>query len=124
MRIMDWEKFSSNTVCNRGVTFTPIALTKGSGPTQVRARGKCGGEIRVEVHFRLAADPNGVVRVTRGLVLFYEEDTENNFDLDGSSSFRNMILFPGASGSRNIHVWNVSENHPDDKADVTLTLRN
>ncbi|MEV6201486.1 hypothetical protein AB0M64_16125 [Streptomyces sp. NPDC051771] len=124
MRIMDWENFGSNTVCNRGFSLTPVALTKGSGSTKVRAWAKCGGEIRIEVHYRLAADPNGVVRVTEGLVELYEGDTENNGDLDGTSAFANLILFPLASGSRNIHVQNWNEGQPDDKADVTLTLRN
>jgi hypothetical protein len=35
-----------------------------------------------------------------------------------------MILFPLASGSRSVHVQNWNEGQPDDKADVTLTLRN
>ncbi|MFD3837225.1 hypothetical protein ACFWWC_13305 [Streptomyces sp. NPDC058642] len=124
MRIMDWENVGPNTVCNRGFALNPVTLTKGSGSTKVRAWAKCGGEIRVEVHYRLAADSNGVVRVTEGLVEFYEGDTENNGDLDGASAFAHRILFPGVSTSWNIHVQNWNEGEPDDKADVTLTLRN
>ncbi|GLP72070.1 hypothetical protein TUSST3_86880 [Streptomyces sp. TUS-ST3] len=124
MRIMDWENFGPNTVCNRGFSLTPIVLTKGGSSVTNRAWSKCGGEIRVEVHYRIAADPNGVVRVTEGRVELYEGDTENNGDLDGTRALGDAILFPGASATWKPHVQNWNEGEPDDKADVTLTLRN
>ncbi|WP_225828036.1 hypothetical protein [Streptomyces naphthomycinicus] len=123
MRIMDYESFGRNTVCNRGFSLTPRAVKSGFS-NSITLSSKCGGEIRVEVHYKLDIDPNGVIRVTEGLVKFYEGDSENTSDLDGASAFANIILFPGASASRNIHVQNWSEGQPDDKADVTLTLRN
>ncbi|MET7451886.1 hypothetical protein ABZT03_08325 [Streptomyces sp. NPDC005574] len=123
MRIMDYEDFGPNTVCNRSFSLIPRVITSGTS-TKIRAWSKCGGEVRVEVHYKLTVDPNGVIRVTEGLVEFYEGTSEDTGDLDGASAFANMILFPGASDSRNIHVQNWSEGQPDDKADVTLTLRN
>lgn len=123
MRIMDYENFGPNTVCNRGFSLIPRVVKSGFS-NRITLKSRCGGEIRVEVHYKLNIDPNGVVRVTEGLVEFYEGTSENTNDLDGTSAFANMILFPGASGSRNIHVQNWSEDQPDDKADVTLTLRN
>ncbi|MET7573049.1 hypothetical protein ABZT04_31840 [Streptomyces sp. NPDC005492] len=123
MRIMDYEDFGPNTVCNRGFSLTPRVVNSGFS-NRIRLSSKCGGEVRVEVHYKLNIDPNGVIRVTEGLVKFYEGTSEDTGDLDGASAFANMILFPGASASRNIHVQNWSEGQPDDKADVTLTLRN
>jgi hypothetical protein len=78
----------------------------------------------VEVNYTLTHDGNGVVRATGGFVDFFEGASENTGDLDGRSAFANMILFPLASGSRSVHVQNWNEGQPDDKADVTLTLRN
>jgi hypothetical protein len=75
-------------------------------------------------HWALSHDNNGVVRVTRGSVDLFEGTSTNTTDLDDSAAFGNMILFPLASGTRNIHVQNWAEGQPDDKADVTLTLRN
>ncbi|MFF7052171.1 hypothetical protein ACFY94_27850 [Streptomyces griseorubiginosus] len=124
MRIMDWENFGPNTVCNRGFSLTPVVLTKGGRAESNSGSAKCGGEIRVEVHYTVAADPNGVVRVTAGRVDLFEEDTEDNNDLDGRRALGNAILFPGASATWNAHVQNWAEGEPDDKADVTLTLRN
>ncbi|MFJ3444194.1 hypothetical protein ACIPM2_23800 [Streptomyces sp. NPDC086081] len=123
MRIMDYETVGSNTICNRGFSLTPRVVKSGFS-NKIRLASRCGGEIRVEVHYRLNIDPNGVIRVTEGLVKFYEGASENTGDLDGTSAFANMIIFPGASVSRNVHVQNWSEGQPDDKADVTLTLRN
>ncbi len=122
-RIMDYENFGPNTICNRGLTLNPSTVTSGTDK-RIRAWAKCGGEIRVEVHYRLSIDPNGVIRVTEGKVELYEGTSEDTTDLDGTSAFANMILFPGASGTRSIHVQNWAEGQPDDKADVTLTLRN
>ncbi|GLW44482.1 hypothetical protein Stsp02_01440 [Streptomyces sp. NBRC 14336] len=123
MRIMDWENFGPNTVCNRGFSLTTV-LTKGGPSVPNSGSAKCGGEIRVEVHYTVAADPNGVVRVTAGRVDLYEEDTEDNRDLDGSRALGNAILFPGAGATWRAHVQNWAEGEPDDKADVTLTVRN
>jgi hypothetical protein len=123
MRIMDYEDFGPNTVCNRGFSLTPRTVTSGTAK-RITLASRCGGEIRVEVHYRLAIDPNGVIRVTEGLVKFFEGASEDTGDLDGAQTFANMILFPGASASRNVHVQNWGEGQPDDKADVTLTLRN
>jgi hypothetical protein len=123
MRIMDHETFGANAVCNRSVDLKPAVVTVG-GHVRVKAWAKCGGEIRVEVHYKLTLDPNGVVRVTEGIVKFFEGDSENTGDLDGASAFANMILFPGLSLSRNVHVQNWNEGQPDDTADVRLTVRN
>ncbi len=123
MRIMDYENFGPNTVCNRNFSLTPVTVTVGTSK-RVAAWSKCGGEIRVEVHYKLTHEPNGVVRVTEGIVKFFEGDSENTGDLDGASAFGNMVLFPGLSLSRNVHVQNWNEGQPDDKADVRLTLRN
>lgn len=122
-RIMDYADVGANKVCNRGLSLNPSTVTSGTDK-RIRAWAKCGGEIRAEVHYRLSIDPNGVIRVTEGKVELYEGDSENSTDLDGTSAFANMILFPGASGTRSIHVQNWAEGQPNDKADVTLTLRN
>ncbi|MGW4365748.1 hypothetical protein ACWEKT_08885 [Nocardia takedensis] len=122
-RIMDYENFGSNERCNREVRLTPRAIEVGS-TTRIRVTAACGGEIRVEVTYALQQQEGGFIRVTEGLVNFYEGESSNTNDLDGSSAFGDMFLWPGQSGVRNIHVENWAEGEPDDKADVALTLRN
>jgi hypothetical protein len=123
-QIMDYESFGPNERCRRDFRLIPRDVEVGTHRDIVLS-GRCGGEIRVEVHYRLEQQQGGVIRVTRGRVLFYEEASENNKDLDGTSAFADIFLFfPGQSASRNIHVQNWAEGEPDDKADVTLTLRN
>ncbi|UUU32968.1 hypothetical protein JIX56_25545 [Streptomyces sp. CA-210063] len=122
-RIMDYEDFGSNTVCNRNVSLTPRVITVGT-PRSFVVQATCGGEIRVEVHYKLTHQQGGFIRVTEGVVKLFEGDSENTGDLDGASAFANIFLYPGQSASRAIHVQNWNEGQPDDKADVTLTLRN
>jgi hypothetical protein len=122
-RIMDYESVGANERCHRDVRLTPRAIAVDT-PRTVKVWATCGGEIRVEVHYTLTQQQGGFIRVTGGLVKFYEGASTNTGDLDGSSAFSNIFLFPGQSAARNIHVQNWSEGQPDDKADVTLTLRN
>jgi hypothetical protein len=119
-QIMDYADVGSNGRCPRKVQLTHAMKVGFFKDVVVRA--KCGGEIRVEVHYRLE-DQGGFIRVKHGLVKFYEEESEDNLDLDGTAAFSDMFLWPGRDFGRNIHVQNWSEGQPDDKADVTLTLR-
>lgn len=122
-QIMDYESFGPNERCRRDFRLTPRDIEVGTHKDIVLS-GRCGGEIRVEVHYRLEQQQGGFIRVTRGLVMFYEGTSENTNDLDGASAFADIFLFPAQSASRNIHVQNWAEGEPDDKADVGLTLRN
>jgi hypothetical protein len=123
-QIMDYEDVGANKRCRRDVRLTPRAIEVGTRRTIGPVSAGCGGEIRVEVHYRLAHQQGGLISVTEGLVLFYEGDSENTGDRDGSRAFSHALLWPGQSTTWNIHVQNWSEMQPDDKADVTLTLRN
>jgi hypothetical protein len=123
MRIMDYEAFEENAICNRNRSLIPRVITVGT-PKKITVRERCGGEIRVEVHYKLTHQQGGFIRVTEGEVKFFEGDSENTGDLDGTSAFANIFLWPGQSASRSIHVQNWNEGQPNDKADVTLTLRN
>lgn len=124
-QIMDYESVGANERCRREFRLTPRDIEVGNSQ-KIVLRARCGGEIRVEVHYRLTQQPqqNGLILVTEGLVLFYEGDSENTGDLDGSRAFSHTLIRPGQSTTWNIHVQNVSEMEPDDKADVRLTLRN
>jgi hypothetical protein len=124
-QIMDYENVGANERCRREVRLIPRAIEVGTSQ-KITLRARCGGEIRVEVHYRLTQQPqqNGLILVTEGLVEFYEGASENTDDRDGAKAFSQTLIRPGQSTTWNIHVQNVSEMQPDDKADVTLTLRN
>jgi hypothetical protein len=121
-QIMDYESVGANERCRRDVRFPPRAIEAGTSK-RVTVRARCGGEIRVEVHYLLENQQDNFIRVKEGLVEFYEGASENTGDRDGAKAFSNMFLWPGQSFARNIHVQNWEEGEPDDKADVTLTLR-
>ncbi|MBD9731139.1 hypothetical protein IGX29_04775 [Streptomyces sp. H28] len=123
MRIMDYESFGPNTVCNRNRTLVPRVVTVGTAK-RITVRERCGGEIRVEVQYKLTHQEGGFIRVTEGVVKFFEGTSDNTTDLDGTAAFANIFLYPGQSTSRSVHVQNWNEGQPDDKADLTLTLRN
>jgi hypothetical protein len=124
-QIMDYESIGANERCHRDRQLIPRDIEVGTF-RDIVVSARCGGEIRVEIHYRLEQQQGqvGLIRVTRGLVLFYEGDSENTGDLDGSRAFSDTLLWPGQSATWNIHVQNWSEGEPDDKADVRLTLRN
>jgi hypothetical protein len=121
-QIMDYESVGRNERCRPEVRLTPRAIEVGTFKDIV-VRARCGGEIRVEAHYRLENQQDGFICVKHGLVEFYEGDSENTRDLNGARAFSDMFLWPGQGFARNIHVQNWSEGQPDDKADVTLTLR-
>ncbi|MEU3760071.1 hypothetical protein [Streptomyces albogriseolus] len=121
MRIMDYETFGSNPVYNRNSFVTtadiPVGETRDAQHTV-----KVGGEIRVEVRFTLQHDTGGFIHVINGLVLLFEGASEDTGDLDGVRVIPHLFLWPGQTESTFIHVYSVEE--PDDKADITLTVRN
>ncbi len=121
-RIMDWENFGSNERCYPSMALTPRRVGVDDLRT-VTLTAYCGNEIRVEVRYSLRQLSNGQVQVYRGRVDFFEGDTAYNGDLDGTTYFSTRTLRPGVSTTWNIHVENWQERQPDDRADVTLTLR-
>ncbi|MER6675096.1 hypothetical protein [Streptomyces sp. NPDC000983] len=122
-RTMDYESVGRNERCNGSLPLSlgPVEVGK---PRDFTISAKCGGEIRVEVHFRLTHQQGGFIRVTHGSVELYEGTSASTTDRDGVAAFGNEFLFPGQSTTKNVHVQNWNEGQPDDKADVTLTLRN
>ncbi|GAB92384.1 hypothetical protein [Gordonia rhizosphera] len=122
-QIMDYENFGANERCHHDFRLTPRSVEVNQKRI-ITVRATCGGEIRVEVRYALQQQAGGYIRVTEGSVKFYEGDSVNTNDLDGTSAFANIFLWPGQSAVRNIHVQNWAEGEPDDKADVRLTLRN
>ncbi|CAL9331423.1 hypothetical protein [Streptomyces sp. enrichment culture] len=124
-RIMDYESVGRNEVCHRNVSLDHRDIEIGVDNTRpITVRARCGGEIRIEVHYDIRHDSGGFIRVTNGLVELYEGTTTRTGDKDGWTEFERMFLYPLQRDSRNIHVQNTEEEQPHDKADVTLTLRN
>ncbi|MBP2193018.1 hypothetical protein [Nocardia goodfellowii] len=123
-RIMDHETWpEKNEVCKG--EFKPRTRSIEVGSTQRPSFWiKCGGEIRVEFHYALTQRPDGLIAVTEGLVELYEGATTNTDELGGSSAFEHKLIWPGQSVSWQIHVQNWRDGEPDDKADVTFTVRN
>ncbi|GAA3445336.1 hypothetical protein [Planomonospora venezuelensis] len=120
MHISDYETFGSNETCNHRI---PITNTGTTGTTSnYWYFGKCGGEIRVEIHYRISRDQSGKLSAN-GDVYFYEGASENTTDLDGTEHF-NLPVPPRSSGSTRIHVANYAEGQPADFARVTLALNN
>lgn len=122
-RIMDYEVFEENHVCNFGRQFKSWSLNDGySVPVSYRA--KCGGEIRVEVYFRIENVAGAYIRVTQGQLIFFEGDSADTNAIAGFGDFPDMVLYPTQTVTRQIHLWNSRDNQPDDKADVTVTISN
>ncbi|GAA3445335.1 hypothetical protein [Planomonospora venezuelensis] len=122
MRISDYETFGSNEICNHLIPIT------NSGTTGTTSNywyfGKCGGEIRAEIHYNISRNHFGTGRVNvRGTAYLYEGDSENTTDLDGTRGFQ-LAVESGKTGSEVISVQNTDEDQPADYARITLTLNN
>ncbi len=119
--INDYENFGSDERCNRDVN---INFTLTSGQTRSRvATARCGGEIRVELHYTVREE-NGTVYLTKGRVDFFEGDSENTNDLDGTKRLKADNITPGQSMTYSPFVYNRDENEPRDWARVEFTLNN
>ena len=119
--INDYENFGSDERCNRDVN---INFTLTSGQTRSRvATARCGGEIRVELRYTVREE-NGTVYLTKGRVDFFEGDSENTNDLDGTKRLAADNMKPGESLTYRPFVYNRDENEPRDWARVEFTLNN
>ncbi|GAA3445334.1 hypothetical protein [Planomonospora venezuelensis] len=120
MHISDYETFGSNQICNHRI---PITNTGTTGATSAYWYfGKCGGEIRAEIHYSISRDSGGFLNV-KGNTYLYEGASENTADLDGEQSFRFKVP-PRSTHSKLMEVWNTDEDQPADFVRLTLTLNN
>ncbi|WP_448316556.1 hypothetical protein [Streptomyces sp. CO7] len=128
MRIMDHEDFGKNPVCNYNI---PIDH-RGTGqlPQSFWWFGKCGGEVRAEIHYSLSGQADGSVWVAGpAYVQLYEGASDTTRDLDGQvqwvpySVLGPTIAKGGPPLTKSFHVTNAAEGEPDDKVDLTITMR-
>ncbi|MFE3761535.1 hypothetical protein ACFXPI_07190 [Streptomyces sp. NPDC059104] len=126
-QMMDHETFGPNTRCTHN---NPI-VNEGTGqlPQDFWYFGKCGGEVRAEIHYRMWGNSDGSVTVGPGEVILFEGTSAETNDRDGGFKFGgfvspNIHIQKGQSVTRTFHVSNVSEDVPDDKADITMTWLN
>jgi hypothetical protein len=121
MNIVDYETFGPNEYCNYVIPLTNEGNT-GGAPSNYWYFGKCGGEIRAEIHYQIQRSSSGLLDI-EGKVDFYEGTSVNTDDLDGTRTFDFQVA-PNTSGDKKIKVWNEDEDEPDDRATVTLFLHN
>ncbi|SDM48470.1 hypothetical protein [Nonomuraea jiangxiensis] len=121
--MMDYETFGANERCRHNV---PISNKGRVGGPSVNYWyfGKCGGEIRTEIHYRLTRGSAGTVTVDNISIPFFEGATANTTDRDGWATIRPFIIWPGQSITKQVRVQNDAEDQPDDRTIVTFTLRN
>jgi hypothetical protein len=129
MRIMDYEPWPErNQVCNHSFPITNTGF--GQLPRDFWYYGKCGGEIRAEIHYQLSGWHDGAVSLYGvGRVDLFEGTSEDTRDLDGQAHFGNAgvlgpKIFKGSSVTRSFHVFNAMEGERDDKVDLAITWRN
>ncbi|GAA3445333.1 hypothetical protein [Planomonospora venezuelensis] len=120
MRISDYETFGSNQICNHLIPITNTGTT--GAASYYWYFGKCGGEIRAEIHYEILRNALGHLSVA-GRAYLYEGTSEDTTDMDGQRPFRYSVP-PGSTNSRTINVWNEDEGQSDDSARITLTLNN
>lgn len=119
--INDYEDFGSDERCNHDVNID-FTLTTGQTRSRV-ATARCGGEIRAELRYTVREE-NGTVYLTKGRVDFFEGDSENTNDLDGTKRLAPDNMAPGESLTYKPFVYNRDENETRDWARVEFTLSN
>ncbi|MFI9243980.1 hypothetical protein ACIGXF_15600 [Streptomyces sp. NPDC053086] len=122
-QIMDYETFGKNERCRYDI---PIVNEMNENEPWRYSKywyfGKCGGEVRAEIHYYIRRYRDGLVDV-KGELQLYEGTSADTDDRDGLNVFA-LDVPQGQTGTTSIHVENTDEGQPDDKADVTLTLHN
>ncbi|MER6367450.1 hypothetical protein ABT255_03555 [Streptomyces mirabilis] len=126
-QMMDSETFGKNPTCHHD---NPV-VNQGFGqlPQNIWYYGKCGGEVRAEIHYKIFGNSDGSVSLGQGNVYLYEGTSDDTRDLDGGFPFGGLysasIHIPkGQSVTKTFHVSNTAEDSPDDHADITITWRN
>ncbi|GHE46284.1 hypothetical protein GCM10017778_32740 [Streptomyces vinaceus] len=124
-QIRDHEDVGKDTNCTR---WSQTRNTVRYLPQDFSHSGKCGGEIRVEIHYQADLNSDNSLTIDRGRVLFFEGTSEDTRDLDGGLTFgfpgAPIIVPPGESVSRTYYVENSAEGERDDHAYVTVDWRN
>ncbi|MFF4350870.1 hypothetical protein [Streptomyces sp. NPDC001530] len=122
-QMMDHEDFGKNERCRHD---NPVVNNLGRAPGRFWYFGKCGGEVRAEIHYQLSRNNDGSIELRDGEVKLFEGDSADTNDPGGGFPFAlSPIKIPqGQTRTMQFHVDNVLEDEPDDKADITLTLTN
>ncbi|PKK14474.1 MAG: hypothetical protein BUE48_009525 [Thermomonospora sp. CIF 1] len=115
----DYETFGSDQRCSHTVRMSIVVSPSTRG---FRTTTTCGGEIRTELLHYYRTDARGVISVW-GTVYFYEGDSVNTNDLDGTTTYSFQIQ-PGWRVTRNVHVWNVAENERRDWSTIRFDVAN
>lgn len=126
-QMMDHEDFGANERCHHD---NPI-VNQGTGqlPQFYWYFGKCGGEVRAEIHYRIFGNSDGSVSLGQGQIKLFEGASAETNDLDGGypwgGLYATSLRIPkGQSLTQTFHVSNALESEPDDKADITITWHN
>lgn len=121
--MMDYETFGANERCRYDIPITNTGSV-GGPPVRYWYFGKCGGEIRTEIHYRLTRGSSGLVTVDDIRVLFFEGTSADTTDQDGGTVIAPYLIWPGQTVTKQVRVQNDAEGQPDDRTIVTFTLRN
>jgi hypothetical protein len=121
--MMDYEPFGANERCRYDIPIVNRGQVLGP-PVRYWYFGKCGGEIRTEIHYRIQRNSNGVLVVDDISVPFFEGTTAETNDQDGGTVIARYEIPPGQTVTKQVRVQNDSEGEPDDRTIVTFTLRN
>ncbi|MFI6509120.1 hypothetical protein ACIBCT_16055 [Streptosporangium sp. NPDC050855] len=120
--MMDYERFGRNERCTHRI---PISNTGRVGGPAVNHWyfGKCGGEIRTEIHYRLQRSGH-VLTLDNISIRFFEGDSAETNALKGVGSMPRSLIWPGQSVTKQVRVQNDVDRVRDDRTVVTFTLRN
>ncbi|TMR92831.1 hypothetical protein [Nonomuraea basaltis] len=119
--MMDYEKFGKNERCHHKIPISNSGRV-GGPPKRFWYFGKCGGEIRTEIHYRLQRRSH-VLTVDQISVRFFEGDNAETNALKGVGSMSMPLIWPGQSFTSQVRVQNDVDRVRDDRTIVKFTLR-
>lgn len=120
MQIKD-DEYWNDEYCNR--TFSQSGwLMYTNQYSSLYGEGRCGGEVRIEVHATARMNSNGSITFLSPRVDLYEGTSESTGDLDGRKYISNFTVAEGQSVSKYVYVENTAEG--GDWAKVWVTFAN
>ncbi|WP_068923867.1 hypothetical protein [Planobispora rosea] len=120
--MMDYETVGKNERCRHTIPITNTGRL-GGPPVHYWYFGKCGGEIRTEIHYRLQRTSH-VLTVDHISIRFFEGDSADTNALKGLGTMPRSLIWPGQSITEQVRVQNDVDRVRDDRTIVTFTLRN
>jgi hypothetical protein len=118
--MMDYENVGKNERCTHRIPVTNTGRI-GGPPANYWYFGKCGGEIRTEIHYRLQRTGH-VLKLDDISVKLFEGDSAETNALKGVRAMSTSLIWPGQGVTKRVRVQNDVDGVRDDRTIVTFTL--